>query len=367
MFIFRLRLFFIILLLFTIISGEELDMILSPQRSFYNANVKALGDAGVANPKDLTSGIINPALVYSYLRKSELIKGNISAGYGRDSLFDAHIIPFGIGYNTGDGALGGFYRALISKQKRIQNEFVVNMSGMLSGPSLDENGNAGMGQVDFGVNFRFDVFSWKMRPFGPFDSLSAINNAKISQKRLILDVGLYQSNITKNLDLALTLRNLLGYLWTSEFPVVKDSSHKEFLTNGDSVVSNVPYYSQSSEKNKGWLKNEYRTMTAGIVYHIDMGGGSFRVSLPIDLEILGLFNNHVRNLYIFRGGIETTIQRHFSIRLGYSRTPGPIQSGWNEVKKMNVFTGGAGIAIEPVSLDFYLSDGSFGTSVGCNF
>jgi hypothetical protein len=108
-------------------------------------------------------------------------------------------------------------------------------------------------------------------------------------------------------------------------------------------------------------------MTVGIVYHIDMGGGACLVNLPIDLEILGLLNNHVRNVYVFRGGIETTIQRHFSIRLGYSRTPGPIQSGWNEVKKMNVFTGGAGIAIEPVTLDFYLSDGSFGTSVGCNF
>jgi hypothetical protein len=365
MHLFFLRLFFVTLILFTIATGAELDLILSPQRSFYSAGVKSLGDAGVANPIDLTSGFINPALVYSYLRKNNNKKGNISTGYGRDSLFDAHIIPFGIGYCTGDGALGGFYRALISKQKRIQNEFVVNMSGMLFAPSLDESGNVAMGQVDFGLNFRYDIFSWKTRTLGPFDSLPAINDAKIKQKRLILDMGLYQSNIANNLDFALTIRNLLGYLWTDESPVVKDSLHKEFLPGGDSIVNSVPYYSYKTEKNKGWLENEYRTLTLGIVYH--MGGGAYQVSIPIDFEMLGLFDKHVRNLYVFRGGIEVTIQKHFSIRLGYSRTPGPIQSAWNEVKKMNVFTGGAGIAIDPVALDFYLSDGSFGTSVSCNF
>lgn len=365
--LFCLRLFFVMPMLVTVVTGTELDMILSPQRSFYSAGIKSLGDAGIANPTDLTSGLINPALVYSYLKKNKKTKVNINAGYGRDSLFDAHIIPLGIGYCTGDGALGGFYRALISKQKRIQNEFVVNMSGMLSGPSLDESGNVGMGQVDFGVNLRYDVFSWKMRNLGPFDSLPAINSAKIKQKRLILDMGLYQSNIAHNLDFALTMKNLLGYLWTDESPVVKYSLHKEFLSTGDSIISNVPYYSQVTQKNKDWLKNEYRTLTVGIVYHLDMGKGAFQVSLPIDFEMLGLFDKHVRNLYVFRGGIEAVIQRHFSIRLGYSRTPGPIQNGWNEVKKMNVFTGGAGIAIDPVTLDFYLSDGSFGTSIGCDF
>jgi hypothetical protein len=356
-----------VFLFFSVVSGDELDMILSPQRSFYSAGVKSLGDAGIANPIDLTSGLINPALVYSYLKKKQQIKGNVSAGYARDSLFNGHILPVGIGYCTGDGALGGFYRLLIGDQKKMQNEYVVNMSGILAGPSVDENGDIAMGQVDFGLNLRCEVFSWKMRPLGPFDSLPAIKDSKINEKRLILDIGLYQSNVTNNLDFALTMRNLVGYLWTDEKPVVKDSLRKEFLPNGDSVISKEVFYSQTSEKTKGWLKSKYRTITTGIVYHLDLGGGAYAISLPIDFEILGLFDKHTKNLYVFRGGITATIQKHFSIRLGYSRTPGPMESGWKEVKKMNVFTGGAGIIMEPVALDFYLSDKTFGTSVSCNF
>ncbi len=350
------KVFSLLLLLVPIIIGSELDFQLSPQSSFYSAAVKSLGDAGIAYPLDITSGLINPSLVFSHFQKDKRINGEVSIGYARDTLFDKNIIPAGIGYNSGDGALAVFFRRLADKDGRTQSEFVLNMSGMLFGASMNNNEEVEAGQVNIGINTRYEVFSWKKRIIGSSGLLQELTNAHIDQKRLIWDLGLYQSEIARNLDFALTIRNLFGYTWSKETPVLKDTLII------DSIVRSVPYYDQGTQKNKGWLKKEYRIFTTGIVYHADFGGGVYRIGLPIDIEILGLFDKHVKNQYVFRGGVATVIQDRFCFRLGYSRTPGPIQSGLAEIKKVNVFTGGAGVIMNTVKIDFYLTDDAFGTT-----
>jgi len=367
MYKFIARFFWVFLATATSTFSTELDPLLIADHSMYSASVKALGDAGIAYPNDILCGLQNPALIYSFFEQGKASNASIAAGYGRDSLFDNSIIPAGVAFKNKSGAMGFFYRGLFAEQSKMQNEAILNFSGMLSGSSVDGKGNTEMGQVDFGVNIRYEWFVWKKRPLGGIDLLELIDNGVLRQKRLLLDIGLYQSNVSNNLDFAMTMQNLLGYIWTEENPVVRDSTVVTYLTSGDSVISHVPYYYRADVTSKGWIKNEYKALTFGIVYHINPGSVSWVVDLPIDFEMLGLFNKKVKNQYIFKGGIAATIQNHFSFRLGYSRTPGPIRSGWKEIKGMNVFTGGAGISIDPVTLDLYLSDEVFGTSVSCDF
>jgi hypothetical protein len=347
----------------TVVSSE-LDPILQTKNCMNSAAVKALGDATIANPEDLLCGLHNPALVYGYFTKKKASKFSMVAGYSRDSLFDKHVIPFGIAYGNREGAIGGFYRGLLTESGKHQHEAVVNLSGMLAAPLIDETGSESMGQVDIGVNIRYIWYNWKSRVLIPTDTmLKPVSNAVIRQNRLLFDIGLYQGDVSPNLDFALTLSNVFGHVWQEENPVINDSVSVTVINVADTLKDTLSRYIYNNTKSKGWIKNEYRALTIGIVYHVNKYSQSWQLHLPIDFEILGMFNKKVKNQYVFRGGLEATIRDHFSVRLGYCRAPGPIQSGWKEIKKMNVFTGGAGISINPFTLDFFLSDEAFGTTL----
>jgi len=357
----------IISLIISVISSE-LDPLLQTKHCMNSAVAKALGDATIANPADMLSGLHNPALVYGYFTQKKTSKVSIVTGYSRDSLFDKHVIPMGIGYGNGEGAIGGFYRGLFTESGMQQHEAVVNLSGMLAAPVIDETGSDAMGQVDFGVNIRYIWYKWKSRVLIPPDTmLKPISNAVIQQNRLLVDIGLYQGDVSPNLDFALTLRNVFGYVWQEENPVIKDSIALTGINAVDTLKDTLFSYLYNDVKSKEWIKNEYRALTIGIVYHVNKNSQSWQLHLPIDFEILGIFNKKVKNQYVFRGGLEATIRDHFAVRLGYSRAPGPIQSGWKEIKKMNIFTGGAGLSIEPFTLDFFLSDEAFGTTLRFDF
>lgn len=353
----------IISLIMSVIASE-LDPLLQTKHSMNSAAVKALGDATIANPDDVLCGLHNPALVYGYFSQKKASKLSIVSGYSRDSLFDKHVIPLGIAYGNGEGAIGGFYRGLVTESGMQQHETVINLSGMLAAPLTDETGLEAMGQVDFGVNIRYVWYNWKSRMLVPPDTtLKPIPNASIDQKRLLFDIGLFQRDVSPNLDFALTLRNIFGFVWQVENPVIKDSVVITGIHAADTLKDTLSGYSYYDAKSKGWIKNEYRALTIGIVYHVNENSQSWQLHLPVDFEILGMFNKKVKNQYVFRGGLEATIRDHFSLRFGYSRAPGPIQSGWKEIKKMNVFTGGAGLSINPFTLDFFLSDEAFGTTL----
>jgi hypothetical protein len=364
--IYSKKIFSFLLFVFTV-SATEPYLIFTPHNAFYSAATKSLGDAVSSYPVDITSGLINPALIFSYLNKKSTITGNVSVGYGRDSIFDRHIVPAGIAYSTGDGAIGGYYRYLKNDNHKTQNEFVVNMSGVLFGPAKGSSGTIEAGQVDFGINIRYELLQWENRPLGPFNDLGAISNAQLEEKRLLLDAGLYQSNVAKNLDFALTMKNMAGYIWTEEKPVVKDSVEKQYLPNSDSVVNTVYYYVNSTKKSKEWIKKTYRAITVGATYHILLGESISHISIPVDCEILGLFTKKVKNVYIFRSGIDLVIKDKFSIRAGYSRAPEFYQRKWKKIKKINVFTGCVGITISPAKIDCYFADKSFGTTAAFEF
>jgi hypothetical protein len=193
-------------------------------------------------------------------------------------------------------------------------------------------------------------------------------NSRTDNNRLILDIGFYQKDVWQNTDFGLTLRNLIGYTWTKEHSDYIFGTDTLKNSSGiDSLIIENYHYIAEDHKNKGWISGKYKIIAAGLVYHTELANGSFKLSFPMDIEILGLFDKNMKNRFVFKGGVQAGIGQFLYARIGYARQPGPIQSRFAELKNANVFTGGAGVAISRFKLDFFMSKNSFGTSAAFEY
>ncbi|HEX2957611.1 MAG TPA: hypothetical protein VHO70_12325 [Chitinispirillaceae bacterium] len=356
--------------------SKEMDLIFTPQRSFFSAAQKGLGDAGIAFPSGISSGILNPALVNVYRKEIRETHGSVCTGFGRDSLYNKLILPLGVSYSADDGSAALFYRRLSSDSKLSHNEFIFNLSGMISPGSQDQ------GAVDFGVNFRLESIRWNNRELDPLFSvtryLDTIHSKKndtaaigtlpefrgeLKQTNLILDIGFFQSRILPNINFGLTLRNITGYSWRTAKPFIRHVID----TLNDSVTIDSMQYINDKQKKGQWLHRKYRTLSTGIAWHADIKPHAFTLILPLDLEILGLFDKKLKNVFVFKGGVEAHIVNRFSLRLGYSRAPGILMKGFSQFKNLNFFTGGGGVHIDPIVFDFYISHNVFGTMLSFDY
>jgi hypothetical protein len=355
--------------------GDDIDWLFMSQRNFNSAQMKGLGDAGAALPGDVGVGRLNPALLHSSVKNSQ---GAISLGYGRDSLFDRHIMPLGFGYTGSDGAMGTWYRYQKGNNGAKQNELVVNFSGLFF-KQIDEQG-----PVDFGVNFRYEwmerspreqlmlpVEHYTLDSSGSSVYQSTVDSEQVSfkrdinERRFIVDIGFYQPNVMKNVDFAFVMHNLFGHRWTTERPsrIAVNSLLEDSLADGDTIRRIERHYTYENEEHtsKSWLRGRYRTLLFGVAYRVD--AGSLQLIFPMDFEILGLFEKKIETRYVFRGGISALIGNVFMVRAGYARQPKTILEGLTPFKNANFFTGGVGVALTPIVLDVYFADNAFGMTV----
>ncbi len=372
----KVVLLFSVIFFSSLISAKELDLIFTPQRSFFCAAQKGLGDAGIALPSGLSAGILNPALVNVYRKEVRETHGSICAGFGRDSLYNMLMLPFAISYSADDGSAALFYRHLSGDSKLSHNEFTFNLSGLVSPGGQDQ------GAVDFGVNIHLQSIKFNNRELDPLfsvtrylDTLHRRNNdtitntttdkilGELKQTNLILDIGFFQAQVLQNVDFGLTLRNVTGFSWRTAKPFVQRSSD----TLNDSIIVDSLQYIYKEQKKGQWLHRKYRTLSTGITWHADIKPESFTLILPLDLEILGLFDKKIKNTFVFHGGIEALIINRFSLRFGYSRSPGILMKGFSQIKNLNFFTGGGGVHIDPIVFDFYISHNVFGTNLSFDY
>jgi len=357
----------------------DVDYLFMAQRSFFSAQQKGLGEAGVAFPGDISTMQHNPALLFSSLAGSAAA---VAAGYGRDSLFDRHIVPLATGYGSEAGAMGLLYRYQSGNGGVFRQEVAVNLSGrLIDKPEVN-------GSVDFGINFRYEWMEVErnlpeMLYRGVYhldgsggvvhrthiDSVSETARAHTRVRRFSTDMGFYQPGFIENLDFGLVIRNVLGYQRSRERPSVvqKDSLLGDTICDGDTltIVERAEMLSDNVAAKRGWLTGRYRTLLLGVVYRVGSGGVSF--CFPMDLELLGLFDRKLDNGFVFRGGVSALIREMFVVRLGYARQPATIMKGLTSFKNVNVFTGGAGIYVSSLSFDFYVSNGTFGMTAGYRF
>jgi len=368
----------IFIFIFTATTVAEVDRLFLVQDRFYSSALKSLANAGIAHPTDLFSGQVNPALTFSHHHTvAPQSQGTVAIGYGRDSIFDAHILPTGFSYSNEEGSLGLFYRFIKGKKNILQHEMTINLAGQIFSNSDDQ------GAVDFGMNLRFEKMMWKKRSAWvqqflaadsgkwilekEYESIFPDHDYSLRDKRALLDIGFFQPHILENMDFGLVIKNLLGYVWSYGN---QDTIYYDTLTDSqgrDSVMIKASGFTDSRRSMRGWTKGVNRTLTAGIVYHASIGSDKILLNFPLDLEMRGLFNKKIRNRYIFRGGLEAEIARHVMLRFGYARAPGRLRSTWEEIKNINIFTGGAGLKISSFSFDFYASDKVFGLSGSFNY
>jgi hypothetical protein len=361
----------------SISAGQDIDLVFRPQQNFTSARLKALGDAGVAYSGDISMGQNNPALLFSSCKDQE--NGMIVVGYGRDSLFNRHIMPLSFAHTNAEGAIGGFYRFQSGDCGLVQHEFTANFSGQLFDKADVQ------GAVDFGINVRYEIMKDKRHESRPLtverytvdrngtstyrstiDTVSGEYNGNAGIRRCIADIGFYQPDIMDRLDFGLVIRNLIGYQWKKQNPyvVAADSVVGDTIVTGDTltVINRNHSFRYETKKGKAWLPGRYRTLTIGVLYR--SVNGPIQLLFPVDIEIMGLFDGKIKNSFVFRGGVAAQVNDAFTIRLGYARKPKTIIEGVNLIKNVNVFTGGAGLIVAQVAFDCYFSQDAFGVTAG---
>lgn len=352
--------------------AEDLDFYFMQQKVVTSVPLKAMGNAGIAVPAGCGMGWSNPALLYSSVKNKS--KGAVSVGYGRDSLFNRHIVPVAISHIDGKGALGGLFRYGSGDAGISQREFGVNFSGELF-EKVDIQG-----AVDFGINIRYLSLvdkRYELQTFFAERWYSDASGAAVLQDTLgtyecqyngdaykhhaVVDIGFFQPDIMKHLDFGLVISNCFGYRWNKQHPVLTSADSSVCSTDNECDTLIRTYtYSDESRYIKGWLPGRYRILTLGAAYRFVAEG--LHVTLPVDIEMLGLFDKKMENAFIFRGGLVVYLGNAITVRLGYSREPGNFFEGIHTFKNIHVFSGGGGITVGQTTVDCYFTKGAFGVS-----
>jgi len=356
------------------VAAPGIDPLFTSQQLFSSAALEGSGSAGIALPAGLDYGWINPALIYSSTKGA---RAAFSTGYGRDSLFDRHIVPVTAARVEGKGAIGGMYRYLSGNSGYTQHEAALNFSGELF-DKVDVQG-----AVDFGVTLRY-VWSFDKRfetqrfaveryiidsagaetMLGVVDSISLQYRGDASSRIFSTDIGFYQPDIMPHLDFGLTVTNLAGYRWDNRRPVIDgvDSAAGDTVVGGDtsSLVVRHYRYLDETKKGSGGLASRYRTLTIGVAYRT--GSEALRITLPVDLVLLGLFDRKMENTFVFRGGVVAALGDALTVRIGYAREPKTILEGITTFRNVNIISGGAGLNLGGGVFDFFFSNSGFGVS-----
>lgn len=358
----------------TTLIRTDLDMIYTTQHTFADVRSAGMGGSGVAVPGGITSTFLNPALVNTYVRMNEIASVLTTVAYGRDPVFADHVVPGGVSYSgDGVGTLGSAWRYLRDGESKNQYEAVVCYSGTLFEQSLDQ------GAVDFGVNLHYQQVAWVTHDFADLhrrtekliarDSVTvdmvvsdSADEGKYRAYRILLDIGMFQAQVSDNIDFGVTFHNALGYEWFKERPhlTVRDSFVVDTLLVGlsDTIFSTQEAVYDSSYtpgyvKGRDWVDKWYRRLTVGAAYRTSVLEENVGLTIPVDLEIIGLFDRGNKTHFVFRSGIEARIKENYILRFGYARQPKRLLRGVRKLENQNQFFGGAGFHLSPVSADFY--------------
>jgi hypothetical protein len=377
-------------------SLPEIDLFLAPQYEQHAARTAGCGFAGVAALGAAASIARNPALLHAWHFYSQTTF-SATSGYGRGALFQKHIATLGAGaYASEQLSYAARYRFLSADAGRAQHEGVLAVSGRLFDRSVNQ------GAVDFGIALRAEQLAWKLHP-SDFDTAYSLfvetRNAAViaidtldtvtasggafTERRLIIDIGLFQKAIGENLDFGLVMHNLIGYSWRKISPHI-DYSHaaaQRDTIDGDAYTrgEHTAAYRQSVHKTRGWINPYYRRLVAGIAFAKYLLGDKARINIPVDLEIAGLFDRSRTAQFSFRSGLELWVRDTYGFRFGYARAPDLLAvhspasqyAGTNEsgadpapLVNANLFSGGAGLRIDRLTIDLYLRGIEWGLNIG---
>jgi hypothetical protein len=363
--------------------GQDLlpdpDRIFTPRQMYSSAGGNGCSGAGIALPWNPASALLNPALLYSCRNGNAPRSWSAYAGYGRDSLFDRFIIPFGLtGFRRMDAiaahgrfASSGFglaeYDASATWCRRVWTR------------------GSRRGALDAGVNMRYEYAPWERRGLDTlfsarsfYDSLGRRmrpdekngftlppEGGKFRENRVFIDAGLFKPEIASHLDCGVVLENLLAFRWGKERPAA-DVRRDTTGTNGDTtIVVTQRSYRMEYEKYSGWIPLRYAVLSLGWNLRIGNPTGRFSFCVPIDLKTYGLFDRAMKETYAVHCGVQMHVMRDIFLRVGYEHAPGLVHEGWRNLAPDNNVTFGASLlpAGMPVVIDIYATHNEWGMAV----
>jgi hypothetical protein len=286
-------------------------------------------------------------------------------------------------------------RYLEREDKSKIHEGIACFSGRLFDKSVDQ------GAVNIGINIRYErmrlnrsafdtLYTRKIREvrnnLTGVDSILSIDTVgfattgtgSINENRLVVDLGFYQDKVADRLDFGLTLHNIAGYFWKKETP---DTIYRDTLLLQDSSGTDAiytyekrQYYSDQTSETDGWMDRRYRALTVGLLYYTKVMEDKMLLRLPFDLSMWRVFDKSRKTIFSFRTGVEAVLFENYALRFGYARAPRTVWEarpdlGANQDKLhlANSFTGGAGIRISTVNVDFYLETDGWGVGASYAF
>jgi len=329
-----------------------------------------MAGAGCALPGGPLTVYANPALVHSY-GKGVGLHGLLSAAsYAQlGPLYDGSVVTAGAGY-YGDkkGTAVNMYRYLHGHDDD-QTDY---QTSVVYANQLFESGEK-QGPVDIGIAMRYEQANWRVYGLPTlykytceFDTVPERRAStytpvatypagvgSVLEKRLLFDIGFFQPHITPNIDFALVLHNLFGYVWNETSPQVEGVSVED--TSGlDTAGARYVY---DYESTNGWIDGWYRRLTLGALFYSDIVKNKFMLRVPLDLEFIGLFQRgHVTHT-MFRVGVEVEFRSMIFLRAGYGREPELLEITVDP-ENCNVVTGGLGFHYRGLTVE-----GCFGSSL----
>lgn len=350
--------------------GSEFDIPFNTQRYMSSTRSIGLAQSGSAIPEPAQSIFLNPALVHAWhlLSKKE---HSVSAIYGKDSLFSKSIISFaGSKFVKNKMVASTVYRYFRKSDKQWQNDIVAHTAGEL----FSNNGD--QGSVSYGVNIRTEIMNWEeIEPIAlPRKIAYQVKDVtvltkdtvymteplprEISEKRMLFDLGLYQSNIVTGLDFSVVFYNLLGLRWREEKGYTENSHKKVFTSNQDTllIIDSTVYNGGTRKIDSKRHPKEYKRMTIGLAYHYAFSEGAFMIMIPLDVHINSVFTKKHRTGEI-RTGIETWFKNVFALRFGYGYGPRYIRNSKNgyDMSQEHNIAGGASLWVQNGALDFSIT------------
>ncbi len=342
--------------------GENPDLLFHTGHAPADIRFAGLAGSGCALPTGVLSAFYNPALIHSVAKQSTINGLLTGLSYAQQTpMYDRHVVTLGAAYGGKEqGTVGNLYRYMQGDdEQQTDYQTMATYAGQLFDKSSDQ------GPVDYGVNIRYDQANWNTygHPtlystlYAPGDTTvydsSTVSRGNILEKRLLLDLGFYQSSIMNNLDFGLVLHNLFGYTWGEQRPTVESVYDS---LGADSIVYGRRCTGEYHDIG-GWIDSWYRRVTIGVLFHSILMEGNLVLRIPLDVEVIGLFNRDGPDrVWRFRCGAEATYRTHFVFRLGYARRPWLAEVGV-QPENAHRFTGGFALQLRSFTIDSYLDVG----------
>ncbi len=343
------------------------DLVFHGGRMMGDVRVGGMATSGSGLASGAFSVWSNPALVDAYCREqklSGLVSGLSYAHSG--SLYDGHVVSGGAGYHGEEkGTIVNMYRYLQGNgEPQTDYQSVITYAGQMF-----DRGER-QGPVNYGVNIRYEQANWKTTglptlysgwlppdstEWQTYDSVAAPPGSLL-ERRLMLDLGFFQSNILTNLDLGLVFHNLFGYVWREIRPTAVQTVSYHDVDTADTVTWT---YRGDYRTENGWTDSWHRRMTVGLAFHSNVLPGRLAVRVPLDVEFVGLFERERETHVMFRCGAEVELKEILILRGGYGREPDLVEYGRNP-KNEHVYGGGLGVRWRGLHVDAFLTNREWG-------